>query len=343
MSRENKILRPLSGVENFFLIPGLDNFAASRIGLIYDIEKKKLAELYFSRSDRGNYYAYVRIIALPVHTLIAKTFLDDTCVTTGVKIANHLNGNTLDNRVDNLEWTNHSGNSLHAYKSGLRNENVRLLCKNIETNEVKKFFSYWDCARSFNINGSKVFHHINSKRKNKIFQDKYILIKDGEEWPDIDFENHDTYQGLPSSTVIINNVTNSCYIFDSLTLASLYLEMKPTTLMKKIRKMKSDNLKSITIEDYEVMLLKHAPEILKANAINLSNQYSKPSSPRNITSFVRKPKRVEVFNVKTKEHREWNSLEEFANSIGESKNTVQKHILTHNGMFRNNFQIQYLD
>ena len=52
------------------------------------------------------------------HRLVAENFVpnpapeDKTCV-------NHIDGNTFNNRADNLEWVSHSENTVHAYKLGL--------------------------------------------------------------------------------------------------------------------------------------------------------------------------------------------------------------------------------
>jgi len=51
-----------------------------------------------------------------VHRLVAMAFIPNP-----LKLAtvNHINGNKLDNRVDNLEWASNLDNLLHAHKTGL--------------------------------------------------------------------------------------------------------------------------------------------------------------------------------------------------------------------------------
>ncbi|MGE3835238.1 MAG: HNH endonuclease [Acidimicrobiia bacterium] len=52
-----------------------------------------------------------------VHRLVAMAFLG---VPERRSQVNHLDGDRANNRASNLEWTDHRGNSLHAYRTGLR-------------------------------------------------------------------------------------------------------------------------------------------------------------------------------------------------------------------------------
>lgn len=52
-----------------------------------------------------------------VHRLIALAFLPNP---ENKKSLNHINGNGLDNRLENLEWCTQKENVIHAYKTGLK-------------------------------------------------------------------------------------------------------------------------------------------------------------------------------------------------------------------------------
>ncbi len=51
---------------------------------------------------------------VPVHRLVAEAFIPK-----GEMTVNHLNGNKLDNRAENLEWCSRSENVQHAHTTGL--------------------------------------------------------------------------------------------------------------------------------------------------------------------------------------------------------------------------------
>jgi len=93
-----------------------------------------------------------------VHRLVAQTFISNSQNKLEV---NHINGNKLDNRVENLEWATSSENHRHAYAMGLMksgeehpnskltNEQVRYIRANpdgLNTCELGRKFGVGDSA-----------------------------------------------------------------------------------------------------------------------------------------------------------------------------------------------------
>ena len=71
---------------------------------------------------RGKSYYYVNLYnkgtkLFTVHKLVAETFIPNP---NNLPCINHIDGNKLNNRVDNLEWCSYSGNEIHAYKHNLK-------------------------------------------------------------------------------------------------------------------------------------------------------------------------------------------------------------------------------
>lgn len=69
-----------------------------------------------------NLYKYVNLSRhghqkmVSVHRLVAQAFIENP---EGKPCVNHINGDKLDNRVENLEWCTFSENTVHAYTTGL--------------------------------------------------------------------------------------------------------------------------------------------------------------------------------------------------------------------------------
>lgn len=108
-----------------------------------------------------------------VHRLVAEAFIPNP---KKHPIINHIDGNKLNNCVDNLEWCDYSYNEKEAYRLGLRryNNNLKVYTDNMKkrVNQYEingKFIKTWDSVsdihRQYNYTTTNICACCKNKRK----------------------------------------------------------------------------------------------------------------------------------------------------------------------------------
>ena len=98
-----------------------------------------------------------------IHRLLALTFIENP---NNHPVVNHINGNKLDNSLENLEWTTRSQNHLHALKLGLCKLPVANKTKVIDVCTNTSYPSIMAASKKYNINYELCKKMLKGKKEN---------------------------------------------------------------------------------------------------------------------------------------------------------------------------------
>lgn len=180
---EHEIWKPIVGISDGFY-DGL--YEVSNLGrfkmlprLLNSIKGMRITKEKITTGS--NTHGYKRIILkkdrirkqIDIHVLVARAFIKNSNPDK-FKIVNHLNSDRADNRVENLEWCDHSRNAKHAYEAGKlkitrgSDRNTAILNED-KVVAIKLLyntgrFSYWKLANLFNIGKTTIQNILNGTK-----------------------------------------------------------------------------------------------------------------------------------------------------------------------------------
>lgn len=285
--------------------------------------------------------SYLKSYRIPIHRIVATTFIPNT---DPKKIfVNHIDGNKQNNHVSNLEWVTPSENCTHAYQTGLRPDNKHVLAKNIDTGEILEFKTIWECGRHFKTNGGTI-HRILNKPQIRPFKLKYDLTFKGNEFNGFTKDDVVMLEENGSNRLVIainpDNEKDSI-IFSNNRVAASKFGSSPGLINWYIGCNGAGKYKNY-YKGYRWYYLRDYSKT-REQTDKLIEQSVKELEPYkfNMNPANKKPKKLRITNLETGETVIWDSIKAYAHSKGVKYNTLEKRILTNNGIIQG-FKYDYV-
>jgi hypothetical protein len=167
-------------MEEFRDLKDFDNYQISNLGRIYS--KKRRTCLKVKRLGNSGYYQ-VRLskdgnyVYKNLHRLLAETFLPNPY---NYRTVNHINGNKLDNRLDNLEWLDDCNQQHQAYLIGLKPHTQYVLTKEdiIKVYELySQGISMGNIAKQFNTRKQQIAKLVKGQRHQNLYRQYRDKVK----------------------------------------------------------------------------------------------------------------------------------------------------------------------
>ncbi len=170
---DNEIWKPIEGYDGFYEI---SNYGRVKSFIGWNghevVKRERLLTPYKHRASKNYFRSVVKLRKNgevkdhKVHQLVAKAFIPNP---NDYKIINHIDGNPLNNRVDNLEWCTQSQNIKHAYDNDLRIARINTIDRETMLELLNNGFTYTQIAEMLNINRTTAFNYARKFNIKKIY------------------------------------------------------------------------------------------------------------------------------------------------------------------------------
>lgn len=326
----NRIMRKVAQRLKYFPIPEMPGFLISTDGILLTPFEKIYRPI---RSKTSYPYYEMYGVRLKTHRLMALAFVSKPPNLIDIPysrlMVNHLDGNKSNWQYTNLEWVSASRNAVHAFESNLRSDSSPLLVKDIRTEKVQRFFSIRDCARFFKRSAAAILAHLKAtSEKPRLYQNFYVIIRDGGTWPDPDSLGFGNYTDINLPKPLIGKKDNeSPVFFESIsalvkTYGRQYKEVSRILSLAGVYE----------INGWEFRFIDD-PILFEQMRVSLGKKK---------IDRLNKPVPIRVTDILTGETTNWISTEAFADELKVLKKTIQKS-MNRTGGFYKGWKIDYLE
>ena len=149
-----EIWKDIQGYEGLYQVSNYGNIKNIKTGKIKKAEKTQRGYLRVLLSNGRHKQKHKRI-----HRIVAETFISNS---NGLSDVNHINGNKLDNRADNLEWCTKKENVRHYI---LTQKKKRIIQLDKNSNLIKIWNALFEIEEQLHIDRRLVCMCCNNKIK----------------------------------------------------------------------------------------------------------------------------------------------------------------------------------
>lgn len=166
-----------------------DQYAINEYGVVKNIKRNSIRRPYNNYAGKGYLYIdlykkNIRVKRESIHRLVAIHFVENK---QGKPMINHIDGNTMNNHISNLEWVTSSENVEHASKIlkimnnyiNHSNSQKRKVCQLKDGKHIKTYESIAQASKETGIPSSNIIYTCQGKQKHAHnFNWQYIEVGD---------------------------------------------------------------------------------------------------------------------------------------------------------------------